>query len=179
MNLDYFLFQQLNNFAGKWWILDKIGIFFAAYFQYLIVAGLLIFLFLGKTSEEKKQKRIIVILALFSAFAARFVFVDLIRFFYYRPRPFAAHQVFQLINHDLTGSFPSGHAAFFFALAMAVYFYNKKISIWFFVAAFLIGLARVFAGVHYPLDILGGAIIGIFTGWLMLAIYRKMEILRK
>jgi undecaprenyl-diphosphatase len=62
---------------------------------------------------------------------------------------------------------------------MAVYFYNKKISIWFFVAAFLIGLARVFTGVHYPLDILGGAVIGIFVGWLTLVIYKKIEILRK
>lgn len=160
-------------------MIADLSIFFASYFQYLVVAGLLIFWFLAKTNEGKKQNRIMVVLALLSAVAARFIFVDLIRFFYYRPRPFAVHQVFQLINHDLTGSFPSGHAAFFFALAVVVYFYNRKISIWFFIGALLIGLARVFVGIHYPLDILGGAMIGIFTGWLIYKIFSRKNFLIK
>ena len=64
-------------------------------------------------------------------------------------------------------SFPSGHAAFFFALAMAVYFYNKKWGTWFFATAILITVARVIAGVHYPPDILGGAVIGIMVAYIV------------
>lgn len=171
MNFDYYLFQQINNFAGRWRFLDGLGVFFAEYFQYLIMAGLLTFWFLGKTNEEKKKNRVMVVMALASAFVARYIFTDLIRFFYFRPRPFLAHQAFQLINHNPTGSFPSGHAAFFFALTMVVYEYNKKAGHWFLFGAFLLSLARIFAGVHYPLDILAGAIVGIFTGWLIKIIF--------
>ena len=86
---------------------------------------------------------------------------ELIRFIWHRPRPFVAHQVNQLIEHSASGSFPSGHIAFLFALAMTVYFFNIKIGWIFLCLSFLVGLARVFVGIHYPLDILGGIIVGI------------------
>ena len=102
-------------------------------------------------------------------------------YLFFRPRPFVDHAVNQLINYRaIAASFPSGHAAFFFGLATA-YFLSKKIrpegapqsgtirrvSFWLFVAAALISLARVFVGVHYPSDILAGALVGIFSGWLV------------
>mgnify|MGYP001558745976 FL=1 len=62
-------------------------------------------------------------------------------------------------------SFPSGHATFFFALATAVYFYNKKWGIGFFIATIFITVSRVIAGIHYPSDIIGGAFIGILVAY--------------
>jgi undecaprenyl-diphosphatase len=70
-------------------------------------------------------------------------------------------------------SFPSGHAAIFFAIATAVYLYNKKLGIWFFVVAILMGMARIFVGVHWPSDILGGAVIGIISGIIVGKIFKK------
>ena len=172
MNLDYFLFQQINDLAGRFFWLDKLAVFCAAYLQYFLAAGLLIFLFLGK---EKTKNRIIILGALLSAGVARLFFTNIIRWLHYRPRPFLVYQVQQLLNHDMEGSFPSGHAAFFFALAMFVYFYNRWAGVWFFAGAILIGLARVFVGIHYPLDIFGGAIAGIFTGWLIEIIFKKIK----
>ena len=72
-------------------------------------------------------------------------------------------------------SFPSGHAALFFAMAMVIYFYNKKWGLWFFGAAILMGLSRIIAGVHYPTDILGGAIIGTLTAWAVFYFAKKLQ----
>lgn len=175
MNFDYYLFQQINNLAGKFFWLDKLAVFCAAYLQYFLVAGLLVFLLLGREREKKIKNWFMVFGALLSAGVARLFFTNIIRWLYYRPRPFLGHQVHQLLNHDLEGSFPSGHAAFFFALAMFVYFYNQRAGLWFFAGAALISIARIFVGIHYPLDILAGAIVGVFTGWMVKIVLEKIK----
>ena len=57
-------------------------------------------------------------------------------------------------------SFPSGHATFFMGLAVALFFIDKKIGYLFMFFALIIGLARIIAGAHFPVDILGGFILG-------------------
>ena len=173
MSFDYWLFQQINNLAGHWKLLDNIGIFFAAYFQYVLSVFLLVFLFLGKDSAEKNKNRLMVGLAFLAAGIARLGFTEILYQVFHRLRPFAAHQVQQLIVHDAANSFPSGHASFFFAMAMVVYLYNKRAGFWFFIGAILISLTRIFVGVHYPSDILAGAAVGIFSGWLVVKIARR------
>jgi undecaprenyl-diphosphatase len=75
-----------------------------------------------------------------------------------------------LINES-GSSFPSAHAAWFFALAMTVWYANRKWGWWYFALATVMGIARIYAGVHWPFDIIGGAVIGIASGifvhWLL------------
>jgi undecaprenyl-diphosphatase len=68
-------------------------------------------------------------------------------------------------------SFPSGHALFYFALAFVIYTKSKKWGMWFFLGAFLMGLGRVASGVHFPIDILGGAVLGILTAYILSRFY--------
>lgn len=90
------------------------------------------------------------------------------------PRPFVIFsQVQPLVVETPYTSFPSGHATVFFALAMAVYMYHKKLGYFFFICAFLISLSRVMAGVHYPVDVIFGAAIGIFIAWLSTTFFQK------
>ncbi len=170
--MDYYLFQQIHNLAGRWAFLDSIAIFFAAYFQYFLVGALLIFLFFGK-GEELKKNRLTVGLAFLAVIVSRLGLTEIIRWLWARPRPFAEYDFTPLISHDLSASFPSGHAAFFFALAAVVFLFNKKAGWWFLAGSFLISLARVFVGVHYPSDILAGVVVGIFSGWLVAEIYKR------
>lgn len=161
--MDYFIFQQINSLAGKSACLDSFGIFFAKYFVcILLVLIFLIFL--------KKWR--VILQSLLAVFLAKFVIVDLIKFFWERPRPYIENNVNQILEY--TGaSFPSGHAAISFALSFVVYKYNKKAGILFFVASFLISVSRVFVGIHWPSDILVGALVGIFSGWLILKLFRR------
>lgn len=166
--MDTYLFNFLNQWAGQWLCLDALAVFLAKYLGYLLICFLLAWLswdFLFR--KEKFQKTIkIVSFSLAAAIFSRLIIVEIIRWLYFRPRPFVAEQVNQLLEHSVSSSFPSGHAAFFFALSMVIYLHNRKAGLLFFLASFLIVLSRVFVGIHYPLDILAGALIGIFFGWL-------------
>ena len=168
MNIDFYLFQYINSFAGKWVWLDALGVFLAQYFGYILVLSLFLFLL------KNRQKYLLMLVYGFSAaILARFGITELIRWFLPKSRPYVENNVNLLLGHIDQSAFPSGHAAFFFALSVVVYFYNKKIGYLFFIASFLVCLARVFCGIHWPLDILAGALVGIFSGWLILKIFKK------
>lgn len=170
MYFDLKFFYLLNNLAGENSVFDYFIIFLANYFQYFLIIAFISLLFFLTYPRRQKIKIILIVFA--SMIVARFGIVDLIRFFYHRPRPFIDHSVNQLISNN-NFSFPSGHAALFFALAMAVYFFNKKWGFWFFAAAFLMGLSRIIAGVHYPSDVVAGAVIGILTSYAVFLIALK------
>ena len=169
--VDYFIFQQINKFTGRWEFLDALSIFFAKYLGYFLV--FLLFLFLIK---DFKKYLPMVIQGFLAAILARLGFTEIVRLFWNRPRPFIGNHINLLLNHSASSSFPSGHAAFFFGLSTIVYFYNKKAGYLFFLASFLISIARVFTGLHWPSDILAGAIIGVFSGWLIILFSRKFSL---
>jgi undecaprenyl-diphosphatase len=66
-----------------------------------------------------------------------------------------------LVTAPLDGSFPSGHAATSFAAATVLTFARPRWAPAFYLLALAIGFSRVYVGVHYPLDIVGGAVLGI------------------
>jgi undecaprenyl-diphosphatase len=109
-----------------------------------------------------------------STVLARFVIVEFIRFLWQRQRPLLVEPNVNVLFANATPSFPSGHAAFAFGLATIVYLYNKKWGVVFFILAFLVSIARVFVGVHWPSDILVGAIIGILSGWLVNIVAKRL-----
>ncbi len=155
------LFRTINNLAGQNGWLDSFMIFSADRLGYLMI-GVLVLLYVKNRVKFKDM----VYTALGSAIIARFFIVSAVRYLYYHPRPFMALQdVRHLMDNDSTSSFPSGHASFYFALAMGVYLYNKKAGIICFVLAGLIGFARIFIGVHWPLDIVAGAVLGAMVAW--------------
>lgn len=188
MSFDLKIFYFFNNLAGKSAVFDAIVIFSADYLQYALAAIFILFLYLENRPNSQKFK--IFLITAISMLIARFGVTNLIRFLYPRSRPFIDYQVNQLIPESVNG-FPSGHAALFFALAAAIYFYpnrepaasngasNKKWGLLFFVAAILMGLSRVVAGVHYPSDILAGAVVGILSAYAVFYLFKRYENLRE
>ena len=164
MNLDLLIFNIIHNLAGKSRLLDFLGIFFSDYFGYLLVLTALVIV----AMENDWRKRFINFSALaLSLIISRGIITEAIRAIYYRPRPFLALNFEPLIAEVNHGAFPSGHAAFYFAFAGVIWLLDKKWGWRFFIGAVLIGLARVFVGVHWPLDIVGGAIVGLASVWLV------------
>lgn len=95
--------------------------------------------------------------------------------FFFRARPFVALHI-QPVVHAITSdkSFPSDHTALSFVLATIIFLYSRKLGMAAFVLAALVGISRVIGGVHYPTDILGGAIVGVFTVYLVRFVFRKV-----
>ena len=93
---------------------------------------------------------------------------NLIKNLVQRPRPFVTFTDLQiLIPTPSEFSFPSGHTSSSFAAASVFYAHlPKKIGVPAVILAGLIGLSRLYVGVHYPTDVIAGILMGIFLGWL-------------
>jgi len=165
--MDHLIFQQLNAFVFQYFWFDTLTVFLAKYLPYVL--GLSIFLFL---LINFKKYWPMVFKGLAAGILARFGIVGLIRFLWPRARPFLESNVNLLLEKINQSAFPSGHTAFFFAFSLIIYFYNKKAGILFLVASALMGVARVSSGVHWPSDILAGAVVGLFSAWLIHRIFR-------
>ena len=88
-----------------------------------------------------------------------------------RDRPFVAHpdaHVWGSRSHDL--SFPSDHASAAFGIAFAVFLFDRVVGSIFIAAATFISVGRVFVGVHYPADVLAGALVGLGAALLVVRV---------
>ncbi len=150
----------------------------------------------GETAlvEERRAALLWVIVACGLAYA----FNLLIEQFIFEPRPFVSHKVHLLVSHATDGSFPSDHAAWSFAVVGMLLFAflpffssahptqakptRRSLSrkpIWYTIIAIvigcIIGYARVYVGVHYPGDILGGAIDGLIAALIVTIVRRWLS----
>ena len=127
-------------------------------FVWLVMAFVLLFF------KKTRKGAIIMIVSL----AVGYVFNNLLlKLLFDRARPFTVNEEFKQFILSLKmelpdgNSFPSGHAFSSFLCAMLLCFYNKKLGFITFPLAFLISLSRIYLCVHYPTDVLAGAVIGI------------------
>lgn len=83
-----------------------------------------------------------------------------------RPRPFSLRPAIPLLIARPTDfSFPSGHTGAAFAAAFALYFSRSRLWGPAVVLAGLVGFSRLYLFVHYPTDVLAGALLGVLSGW--------------
>lgn len=112
---------------------------------------------------DGKIKKETVIHAVFSCFVA-WVICELIKTIFPTLRPFQALDLAPLtLTIPGNGAFPSSHSAVAFALAVTILKHDKKVGVLYLVMAGLVGVARIIAHVHYPIDIIGGALIGVIV----------------
>jgi undecaprenyl-diphosphatase len=156
---DTALFNWIHGLSGWSVFTDALGVFFAQYLAYLLAIAAIFFIF--KESGAKLRLKTSFYLAL-AALISRGILTEVMDYIYTRPRPFSVFGFSPLVNAS-GASFPSGHAALFFGLGFMIFSLNRRWGYWFLSLAFVNSLARIFAGVHYPLDILGGILFG-FAG---------------
>ncbi|MBI4034156.1 MAG: phosphatase PAP2 family protein [Candidatus Brennerbacteria bacterium] len=157
--MEVYIFDLLHSLAGRSSLLDGIVVFLAKYLVCFIVAGAIFFVFGFRGAKPKIFALIVIAL---TAVLSRGIFTEIIRFFYDRERPFERFG-FEPLFLDLNPAFPSGHTAFLFAIAIAIFYFNRFWGWWFAGFSFLVGVARIFAGVHWPSDILGGVAVALVS----------------
>jgi len=139
--------------------MDSLTIFCAQYLLVFVVLGLVLAWL--RTSRNLKVQFIAaaviagIVALLLSRIASRL---------YYDPRPFVSEHVKPLVSHAADNGFPSDHALFTMTLTAVAFFYHRKIALGMLVLTILVGIARVLAKVHSPLDIAGAWIFGILGG---------------
>jgi len=160
MNVDLYFFNLINGFSGRWAWLDCLAIFFAKYLAYILVITLIIVTYALGEME-------MFLASFLAAFFSRFVVNESIYFLYKRERPSVAVGAKVLLKNPKYPSFPSGHTSFFFALSFSILPYNFGLGIIFIILSLCIAFFRIFSGLHWPSDILGGAGAGAVSSLLV------------
>ncbi len=92
---------------------------------------------------------------------------------YYDPRPFVVRHFIPLVAHAADNGFPSDHALLSFAIASVIFVYNKKIGLILFLAGFLVGISRIYVGIHSIIDIMGSFVISVAVTYLVYLVLKK------
>jgi undecaprenyl-diphosphatase len=80
-----------------------------------------------------------------------------------------------LMEVPTTSSFPSGHTSTSFACAYVISRLAPRLTVFVFVLAALIGFSRIYVGVHYPLDVLAGAVLGLLVAKALLMLLEALR----
>lgn len=118
----------------------------------------------------RRQTALVLLLALICGVVASYV----IGLGFYRPRPFLAGLGEALMSHRPSASFPSNHALIFSAYASTLILLRHYwLGITIFIVGLIVGVARIYLGVHYPGDILGGLLLGTVAAMASLWIWAR------
>jgi undecaprenyl-diphosphatase len=168
---DTSLFLALNGQGGPfwdlvmWWASDKL----------IWIPVYLLFLFL-LWKDHRGRIWLVMLFAAFLIFLSDQISVHLFKDVFQRLRPChepALEGMVHMVNGKCGGNygFYSSHASNIFALAVFVISLMRKKTWWIILAIFcwaaLIGYSRIYLGVHYPGDVLAGAIAGSLLGWMV------------
>ena len=141
--------------------------------QYLIIASVLGVVGYG-FSLAREQKLNFAIHTIAGGIIS-LAFIKLGALLYNDPRPFISDNITPLIHHAADNGFPSDHTALTAFLGFLVLMYSRKLGIALLIIALLVGSARVAAGIHHPIDIVGAFIIGAIGAYLGSLVRRRRQ----
>jgi undecaprenyl-diphosphatase len=129
--------------------------------------------------KEKRKAVIILILAIITVSLTDLISVRILKPLFSRLRPCHPDALIDGCNYLLgkkrSFSFPSSHATNMYGQAMLFTLFYPKRLLYFMTFASLIGFSRIYTGVHYPGDILGGFIFGTVIAWIIYSLYFTLK----
>ncbi len=132
--------------------------------------------YLWMLAKGGRQLRIALLLLPFTILLSDQLSSFVIKGIFERPRPCHTLQHVRLLVGCGSGfSFPSSHAVNNCAGALVLAYFLPRGTWWFFGFASLVAFSRVYVGVHYPLDVFGGGIIGLCCGMCIISAYLALE----
>jgi undecaprenyl-diphosphatase len=178
IEIDQGIVLWISHLVGKSSILDRIMTILANdYFLPVSISLILLYIwYMGHEYPERHRNQMAVVCGAISI-GACMGFVLIANSIWRHPHPFqdmpqllepVTNHIFYPV-HD--PSFPSNSSALTFAAAAGVWQYNRKWGLIMVVPAILMPLAKVYAAVYYPSDVIGGAILGILTAFFIAKIF--------
>ncbi|PDY44641.1 undecaprenyl-diphosphatase [Bacillus pseudomycoides] len=181
INID--VFRLINDLGKQYPSLNPIIVFFAEYMLYVLILGILIYWF----TRTNKNRMMVIQGGI--AFICAEIIGKIVGQFYSHYQPFAVlPNVNQLVEHEIDNSFPSDHTILFFSICVSFWLIRKKEGWLWLMLAFCVAISRIWVGVHYPIDVVTGALVGsisaLFVYWIapklslikrLLGLYERME----
>lgn len=148
----------------------------SVYFLANLLPGVLFFgLGLWSLATKHRMKTLTMFLSSLVSALAAWLLVDLLKSSFVNPRPFEVLNIIPIVATNLGDAWPSGHASFMSAWAAAFWLQDKRAGAVLLVGAVIVGLARIMAGVHYPLDVLTGWFLGGLIGGGLIFVFGRLK----
>ena len=173
---DSSLFLKLNGMHTPWW--DTAMLFVTRKETWLPVYLLLLFLIIREYKGKSWFILVFLILGLVVSDQACNIIKELVQRFRPGNDPAISDLTHIVLRKGGNYGFPSSHAAnTFFVMTFTGYFFRNRLSLamlllW----ALLVSYSRIYVGAHYPVDILAGWLLGLFTGWLFFRLMLWVEL---
>jgi len=158
----------LNSISGIYIWFDYLVIFCARFLPWVVGLTFIV----DVVASHKRTVRPF----LFSVLGLIFVVgvTGILKALFSEARPFEALDgISPLFVYSDIGSFPSGHAFFFASLAIFGLTFHSRFTTFYVVSAFLIGVSRVIAGVHYVGDVFWGLILGVLVTYIYISFFKQ------
>lgn len=153
--------------SGNFSTVAKFG---AMWLVYLVPVALLVIWFWSGPREKATAVRVTI-----AGLLGWLVVNSVIGHFFFRSRP-SLNAAKELLFHLPDKSFPSDHATLGFALAFGFFLAGyRKISLFFLILTFTFSTLRVFTGLHFATDVLGGIFVGLVMAWLSQILKRPFD----
>lgn len=136
---------------------QKFAIFGAKYVIFLLLALATIWFLLGVPRAKRKEVIIFAVPSVLLTFLLSLIAAKL----YSNPRPFVVGHFTPLVAHGFDNGFPSDHTLVSAVVSAIVWRYNRVVGSVLFGLTLLVGLSRVYVGVHHLIDIIGAIVIAV------------------
>ncbi|AYV70840.1 undecaprenyl-diphosphatase [Bacillus sp. PK3-056] len=165
------LFRYINDLGKQYTFLNIPMILIAEYMVYFLAIATLLLWF-----SSKKKNRMMVLCAMVS-----FLFAEIggkiAGLLHSNYQPFEELlNVNKLIEKAVDNSFPSDHTILFFSICLSFYLFKRGIWLFWVILALIVGISRIWVGVHYPMDVFVGAFIATMSSILVYLTLPKLKL---
>ncbi|MCP2035402.1 undecaprenyl-diphosphatase [Planomicrobium sp. HSC-17F08] len=168
------LFRMINNLGKNFSFLNPAAVFIAEYALFILILSLVFFWIIPAF-----RNRMMVICTLLAVLIAQLIRIPVGRL-HSNLQPFAElPNVNQLIDKTVGNSFPSDHTLLVFAFCVTFALFHKRFAVLWLLLAVLVGITRIWIGVHYPLDVAAGASISIVSAVIVFAVAPKLPAIQR